>query len=187
MPAIRQIAFIVNTHKPGAVELANRLVALAQSQGCNTRLTLEYPIPDGFLRGVEACCVLGGDGTLLSVVPQAVAERVPVFGINQGTLGFLASYTAEEAETHLTGILEGHYQIDERPVLKAILPNGTYSWALNDVVLKHDQRTRLLPLEVFYNKEWVTDYFCDGIIFCAPTGSTAYNLSAGGPIVLPSV
>lgn len=187
MPALRKIAFVVHQGKPGALNLAQRLAKQVQALGAAPTIIVDYPLPYGCLAGQEACAVIGGDGTILSTVKEAVSHHVPVFGINQGSLGFLASFSAESIEARLADILKGHFKIAQRLVLEVGFADGTRLQALNDVVIKHSSLTRLLNLAVFAGNEWVTDYTADGLIFATPTGSTAYNLSAGGPIVQPDL
>ena len=187
MPALQKIAFVVHQSKPGALALAQRLTALAKTHGVITQLTTDYPLPQDFLAGQEACAVIGGDGTILSTVAEAVRHQVPTFGINQGHLGFLASLAANDAADHFADLLKGQFTITHRPIIQAEFANRQKVLALNDVVIKHSHLTRMLTLRVRSNNEWVTDYTSDGLIFSTPTGSTAYNLSAGGPIIHPEI
>ena len=187
MLPINSIAFVVNAEKKGAAKLAQTLLSQAEAAGVKTKLTDAYPITEGFLEGVEACCVIGGDGTLLSVVEEATKHQVPAFGVNQGKLGFLATYTESQIKKHFEEVLAGKYNIVARPILKCKFVNGKIAYALNDLVIKNEHATKLIPLQVLSNKHLITEYRCDGLIFAAPTGSTAYNLSAGGPIIHPSV
>jgi NAD+ kinase len=182
---MKEIAFVINGHKEGAPELAEALMKAAQKEGWNVRYTDAYPLKADFLAGVDLCCVLGGDGTLLSSVPEALRNEVPVFGVNQGNLGFLAGYSVFDATKTLLNVLRGNSITESRPVLEAHLSSGEIGFALNDVVIKHNLSNRMIRLSVSFQNEWVTDYAGDGLIFCAPTGSTAYNLSAGGPILHP--
>jgi NAD+ kinase len=185
MKEIKRLAIVINAHKPNAESLAQTLRTAAESLGVTVKHTLEYPIKQDFLKGQDACCVLGGDGTLLGVVPESIAHQVPVFGVNQGKLGFLATFTADEVMTRLERLLKGNYTIVKRSVIRCRTVDGQKALALNDAVIKSRSISRLISLQVFSDNEWVTEYFCDGLIFSTPTGSTAYNLSAGGPIVTP--
>jgi NAD+ kinase len=186
MTPLKNIAFVVNANKPGASGLANELAELARRCGGHAVLTEEHPLPEGFLDGHDACCVLGGDGTLLSTAAEATRAGVPVFGVNQGKLGFLATFSSEEAHQRLPSLLNGEYEIMTRTVLSAEFADGHSAIALNDIVIKQTESTSLINLQVHSDDELVTLYACDGLIFATPTGSTAYNLSAGGPIVYPS-
>jgi NAD+ kinase len=185
MKPIRTLAFVVNADKPGAVELAAELVRIARARGVRIRRTSHFPLPRGYLRGCDACCVIGGDGTLLSAVREAARERVPIIGVNRGSLGFLTTFSEEEARLGFDGLLNGGFRIDRRAMLECSVAGGAPSLALNDVLIKNALQTSLVHLEVFADGELVTDYVCDGLIFSTATGSTAYNLSAGGPIVHP--
>ena len=185
MNPIQSIAFVINQKKPGTRDLVDSLLQLARGRGVRTRLTDAYPLPEGHLADIDACCVIGGDGTLLGVVSEAVRNRVPVLGINLGKLGFLATFGAAEAIAQFDAILSGEYQIEERRLLECAISTGHCSLALNDVVIR-SLSANLVSLDVFSNGEHVTEYNCDGLILSTPTGSTAYNLSAGGPLVHPS-
>jgi NAD+ kinase len=185
MKPISKIALVVNAQKPGAQELGNMLTRLSADAGVESRMTTSHPLEKDFLAGMDACCVLGGDGTLLSAVPQSMLHRVPVFGINQGKLGFLATFSVEEAQWQFKQILDGEYLIEERSILQCTSAGGEIAYAFNDVVLKTPDTQRLIGLRVTCDDELVTDYWADGLIFCTSTGSTAYNLSAGGPIIHP--
>lgn len=138
-----------------------------------------------FLRGMDACCVIGGDGTILGVVPEAVEQDVPVIGINYGKLGFLTTYTQEEAEHCLEGLIMGDYELTHRSLLVCRTADGQEALALNDVVVKSAPNTGLVHLRVEKSGHFVNNFSSDGLIFSTPTGSTAYNLAAGGPIVHP--
>ncbi len=185
MPPLRSIAFVINEDKPGAQVLADELIQIARKAGVTVTSTADFPLKTGYLRGVDACCTIGGDGTLLGVVAEAAREQVPVLGINRGSLGFLTTLSAEEARTGLTSILNGDYLIAERALLECSSVDGTPRTGLNDVLIKDASNSKLVRLEVHADGDFVTDYLCDGLIFSTPTGSTAYNLSAGGPLIQP--
>ena len=154
--------------------------------GWNSTMRPGFPCQGGFLKRFDACCVIGGDGTLLGVVGEAAREQVPVIGVNRGSLGFLTTFSAEEARAHFAELLAGAYRIAERALLECSTGPGQHDLALNDVVIKDEVNSRLVRLEVLAGDELVTDYYCDGLIFSTPTGSTAYNLSAGGPLIYPT-
>ncbi len=186
MKPIRKLAFVVNEDKAGAADLARTLAVVAKQAGVKTRQTTSFPLTRGALRGVDACCVIGCDGTLLGVAREAVRERVPIIGVNRCSLGFLTTFSADEARAHFGDLLGGAYKIAQRSMLECSTGPGVHDLALNDVLIKDEINSRLVRLEVVADNELVTDYFCDGLIFSTPTGSTAYNLSAGGPLVHPS-
>jgi NAD+ kinase len=185
MTPIRRLAFVVNEQKPGARSLADDLIALARGRGVETRVSFDYPTPVDHFLDVDACCVIGGDGTLLGAAPAAALAGIPLIGVNRGTLGFLTPFTADEARDCLATLLSGDFRTTERALLECRVGEAAPVLALNDLLLKEAANSRLVRLEVFADDELVTDYLCDGLIFSTPTGSTAYNLSAGGPLIHP--
>ncbi len=186
MQPIRRLAFVINQLKAGAPELAATLMATARAAGVELTETTRIPVADDFLRGFDACCVIGGDGTLLGVVRAAAHAQVPVIGVNRGSLGFLTTFSSDEARAHFADLLAGGYRVTQRSLLDCSTGPGQHELALNDVLIKDEVNSRLVRLEVFAGDELVTDYHCDGLIFSTPTGSTAYNLSAGGPLIHPA-
>lgn len=185
MKPFGKIAFVVNEDKLGASQLARELIVTARSLGVTFKQTSRFPLPRGFLRGFDACCVIGGDGTLLGVAREAARQQVPIIGVNRGSLGFLTTFSADEARAHFGELLGGKYRIAHRSVLECCTGPNSHDLALNDVLVKNEANSRLVQLEVHADGELVTNYICDGLIFSTPTGSTAYNLSAGGPLVHP--
>ena len=185
MAPLRKIAFVVNGDKAGAAQLARELTAAARRAGVRIKRTTRLPLPRGYLRGCDACCVIGGDGTLLGVAAESARAQVPILGVNRGSLGFLTTFSAEEARARFPELLRGRFRLDRRAMLACSTGPGRHDLALNDVVVKDSVHSRLVRLEVWADGELVTDYLCDGLIFSTPTGSTAYNLSAGGPILHP--
>lgn len=186
MKPIRSLAFLTNAGKPGALGLARELVAMARAKGVRLKQTTRYPLPAGFLRGCDACCVIGGDGTLLGAVREAADQQVPIIGVNRGSLGFLTIFTPEEARQEFMELLRGRFRVDNRAMLSCSVGRGPAHLALNDILIKDELNARLVHLEVFADGDLVTDYLCDGLIFATATGSTAYNMSAGGPILHPA-
>ena len=185
MKPIRRLAFVINADKAGAPEVARQLIDLAKSVGAETIETTEFPQPDGFLDGCDACCVIGGDGTMLGVAREAARLQVPLLGVNRGSLGFLTTFTADEARAELPGILAGDYRLASRVMLACTIGGGQPDTALNDVLVKDEVNSRLVHLALYADDEFVAEYACDGLIFSTSTGSTAYNLSAGGPLIQP--
>ena len=186
MKPIRQIAFVVNDEKNGATELARELASIARRAGIKLKQTSRFTLKEGWLDGCDACCAIGGDGTLLGVAREAARAHVPIIGVNRGGLGFLTTFSADEARAQFDELLRGAFRIDQRAMLDCSIGAGSHDLALNDVLIKDEINSRLVRLEVFADDELVTYYTCDGLIFSTPTGSTAYNLSAGGPIIHPS-
>jgi NAD+ kinase len=186
MPPIRKLALALNTSKDGAVELARELAAIAAKAGVAVREMAAQPVAAGALAGQDACCVIGGDGTLLGVAREAARAQVPLIGVNRGSLGFLTTFSAEESRAHFAELLGGSYRLAHRAMLECGPAGGTRDLALNDVLIKAEDNSRLGRLEVDADGELVTEYTSDGLILSTPTGSTAYNLSAGGPIIHPA-
>lgn len=186
MPPLRQIAFVVNIRKSGAPELANELMTKARSLGVDVRESATYPLPKDFLDGCDACCVIGGDGTLLGAAPAAIEAGVPIIGVNRGSLGFLTTFAPEEARQQFDSLMRGDFQLAYRTLLACSTGPDQRGLALNDVVIKEERHSRLVRLEVLADEELVTEYTCDGLVLSTPTGSTAYTLSAGGPLVHPN-
>lgn len=141
--------------------------------------------------GLDLLVILGGDGTLLHVADQASRLEIPVVGINLGDLGFLTEVGKDERYQVLEAIVKGEFTIEKRMMLKVRLTGASgkteWQYALNDVVVSKSERGRLLELSTWADDELITTYRADGLIFSTPTGATAYNLSAGGPIVHPSL
>lgn len=187
MSPIKTITFAVNASKPGAKEAADYLAGIAECEGATATVTTDYPLPADALQGQDLCCVIGGDGTLLGVLDAALESGAAVLGVNMGKLGFLATFTEAEAANDLPALIKGSYDIAERSVICCTTQNGESIYGLNDVVLKETEGSGLIRLKVSANGNPVSEYHCDGLIFSTPTGSTAYNLSAGGPIIGPKV
>ena len=186
MKPIRRLAFAINHGKTGARELAHSLIEIARKHGVESDEMDHANLPEGSLEGFDACCVIGGDGTLLSAATEAARQGVPIIGVNRGSLGFLTTFSAEEARGSLPALLSGEYQLSHRALLECHTGTDQEDFALNDIVIKDEGHSKLVRLAVHADGEFVTDYYCDGLVFSTPTGSTAYNLSAGGPIIHPS-
>ncbi|WP_133127606.1 NAD(+) kinase [Legionella nagasakiensis] len=135
--------------------------------------------------------VVGGDGSLLSAARMAIKVNVPVIGINRGRLGFLTDISPQDIETQLAGILNGEYSEERRFLLQSLIHDQESTYfqgdALNDVVLSRGKETHLIEFDVYINNQFVSHYRADGLILSTPTGSTAYALSAGGPIMHPQL
>jgi NAD+ kinase len=144
-------------------------------------------VPDG----VQLIIVLGGDGTLLSAARAIGGRDIPLFAVNLGSLGFLTAITQDNIFPELQRMLDGEHRIGKRRMLRCELWRGetliaNYD-ALNDVVLTKAALARVIDLEVHWNEHFICNYKADGLIISTPTGSTAYSLAAGGPIIFPQV
>ncbi|MFZ4076675.1 MAG: NAD(+) kinase [Legionellaceae bacterium] len=142
-------------------------------------------LPQKSMTQGDLILVVGGDGSLLSAARLAVKANVPVLGINRGFLGFLTDILPHDIETQIAPILRGDYVEEHRFLLNMGVSPKVHGIALNDVVLSRGNETHLIAFDVHINDQFVSHYRADGLIIATPTGSTAYALSAGGPIMHP--
>ncbi|HTT65429.1 MAG TPA: NAD(+)/NADH kinase [Bryobacteraceae bacterium] len=202
-PAARTIStvgIIAKPAVPAAGDVLPKLLAWLESRGIRVRYdarTAAYAArPDGLTReevpeGCDLVIVLGGDGTLLSAARAIGGREIPLFAVNLGGLGFLTAITIDELYPELERALRGEHRIGRRKLLHAEVQRGgtvvSRYEALNDVVLTKAAIARMIDLDAFVDQQFVCAYKADGLIVSTPTGSTAYSLSAGGPIIFPSV
>ena len=152
---------------------------------------LHYTEADKIPEETECVLVLGGDGTMIQAAIDLVHSKLPILGINMGTVGFLTEVEPQNLERALDLMLQDKYTIENRIMLResSVTPTGTSSgkacYALNDVVLSKRGDCRLITIKVYINDELADIYRADGLIISTPTGSTGYNLSAGGPVMVP--
>jgi NAD+ kinase len=196
---IRRVGICVKPEQPQLADLIRALEKWLVERGIEVfpdlesgRSTEAAGLARGELAGrVELVVVLGGDGTLLAVA-RALGDRdVPILGVNLGTLGFLAEIARDEIFPTLEAVFAGRFRIEERMRLDVSVERdgrslGRYL-ALNDAVITNTALSRLVHLETRANGAEVTTYHADGLIVATPTGSTAYSLSAGGPLVYPTM
>ncbi len=180
----RKILFVVNIQKANALNIAEKLSEIARSAGMDTVISTDYPTPEACFVNVDSCCVIGGDGTILSCAKMLAKYSVPVFGINLGKLGFLATYNQEIDKDLFLLLAQGDGKIFERAMLQTSYQNKNYL-VLNDFVLKGSRVDGISKFRIYADNEFIAEYVGDGLIFATPTGCTAYNLSAGGPIIHP--
>ena len=139
----------------------------------------------------ESCDVLvtlGGDGTLISVSRRSFKYNIPIIGVYAGSLGFLADVKLSELDAFVSNLTEGNYRIDERAILEASFKENGQDvkiYALNDVVITRPSVSNMIHVETLVDSKAFNTYYGDGVIVSTPTGSTAYNLSAGGPVLFP--
>ena len=191
-----------NTDKPAFWKVLPNIVSWAKDMGIDLHITtriesqlkgqdLDYQLiesADDFSK-LDFILTLGGDGTILSLA-RAVRDRsTPILGIHLGELGFLAEVVLEDMFPRLDAVAAGDYNIQKRMVIKCIVKNGNEPqifYALNDIVVDRGKSHRLLNCELLANDDFVAKYNADGLIVATPTGSTAYSLASGGPIVMPT-
>ena len=197
--AVRRVGVAVKTSSPEAIDLGRQL--LTELERLGLEVVLESSCArlldggDGLPRAelaaaVDLLVVLGGDGTLLSATRGALGDT-PILGINMGTLGFLTEHRPEQLFPMLYATLEGRVAIEGRERLQVtVLTPGRDPMTrcvLNDAVVNKTALARMLVLSVHVNEVYVSRFKADGLIVATPTGSTAYNLSAGGPILYPTL
>jgi NAD+ kinase len=197
----RNIGIISRPRRSNLSEVAPPLLSWLQGRGIHvaydqeTASSLAEPSEGRSREQVAAASdlllVLGGDGTLLAAARVAAPRGIPILPINMGSLGFLTSFMLEELYPALEDILAGRLTISERVMLHAELQRGDKildkQTVLNEVVINKGALARMIELELSIDQDFVCRYRADGLIVASPTGSTAYSLSAGGPIVHPSV
>jgi NAD+ kinase len=142
---------------------------------------------DDLWEKIDCLLSLGGDGTMLAAARAVGSHGIPIFGINVGNLGFLTEITAQDIPIALTKIKDNDFVIEERMVLESLVGSDglTPQYSLNDLVLDNGEDSRLVKLDLFLDRQFVCSYNADGLIIATPTGSTAYNLAAGGPVLEP--
>lgn len=199
-PVPKRIGVAANLGKQEARESLLELLNLLRNHGVEVCLEREAAAATGdsgsahTLKEIgtmaDMMVVLGGDGTILRAARELEGSETPILGINLGHLGFLTSIQSDALHKTVAEILCGEYEVSERHTIQTKLlrdgkPLETHQ-ALNDAVISRGAFSRTVRLRVSIDDEWLTEYACDGMIFATATGSTAYSLSAGGPILLPS-
>lgn len=200
MNNIKAFAIWGNTEKPKFWETFPKVLEWAKKNNIQPYITTRiekkfkdnYPIINGAddFNNMDFILTIGGDGTILSAARAIQNRKVPILGIHLGDLGFMAKVTLADIFTRLDQLAEGNFTVSKHRVLEAeITHNGdtVKSYALNDVVVNNGITHRMLTCMVETDHRFIGKYKADGIIVATPTGSTAYSLSAGGPIVEPAV
>lgn len=175
---MKNFAICCNHEIPNSIQVRDKLIKILSNSGVVTKV-LDI---DGLKDGFDFVFVIGGDGTILKTARFFAKSMTPVFGINLGRLGFLSQSSEQDIEKAVQKILDGKYIVQDRIMLKS----GAYT-ALNDFVVKSCDTGRTSKFSLKINDKFVCDYMADGIIISTPTGSTAYGLSAGGPVLTPSL
>jgi NAD+ kinase len=142
----------------------------------------------GIVGKVDFMFSIGGDGTILQALTMVRDSGIPLMGINIGRLGFLSSIAKDEVLTAIDNVLDGDYQVDPRALVRLIQPKdlfGEMNYALNELTITRKDTTSLIVLHVYVDEMFLNSYWADGLIIATPTGSTAYSLSSGGPILTP--
>jgi NAD+ kinase len=204
--AIRRVGVVVKPHQHEAVQTICELISwlaarglqlvgtpeiererIEQQTGCAIEVHEREELPSR----VDMMLVLGGDGTMIATARMMGDSEVPVLGINYGHLGYLAEFRVEEMFPAIESILSGNFRLDRRVMLSVEHFRGeeklAHSRILNDVVINKAALSRIIEIEAYSNGQYINSFRADGLIVSTPTGSTAYNLSAGGPVIYPSM
>ena len=177
------VYLVLNQQKPEARRVAEEAARILEARGARVVWPQADPARDeAALAGADAVLTIGGDGTILHTARRALPHGLPILGVNLGRVGFLATCEIEEMPRKLALLAAGEFARDRRMLLQAAC-GGWRSTALNDVVLYKGRRMQTIEFAVFCDGMLVNRYRGDGVIIATPTGSTAYSLSAGGPIL----
>jgi len=206
MSSIKRIGLVLKPHQPEALETICELTQWLTARGIElvggpeierdriqkaTGCSVREVQSDKLAQEVDLVLVLGGDGTMIATARMIRDSDVPVLGVNFGGLGYLAEFRIEELHSALEAILAENYRLDKRVMLSVELLRGqesiTKNRVLNDVVINKSALARIIEIEAYFNQQFVNSFRADGLIVSTPTGSTAYNLSAGGPVIFPSM
>ena len=203
---VRRVGVLVKPNQPEALQTICRLVEWCAGRDitvaggprlqrerieADTGCAVESLSHEELVSAADLLVVLGGDGTMIGAARMVGDAETPVLGVNFGTLGYLADFTVEDMIPALELVLAGDYTIDRRLMLAATVERGgerlMRDRVLNDVVISKSALARIIEIETHVDKKFVNRFRADGLIISTPTGSTAYNLSAGGPVIYPSM
>lgn len=196
---MKKIGIICKAGRPEPPEILKELLPRLRKKGFETFLDIETALilkMEGYPRSqipslVDMVVVLGGDGTMLNVARLVCERGIPILGVNLGGLGFITEVQMSELYEEMDKVFSGECLCEERMMLTALIHRHGEKIAeytvLNDVVINKGALARIIDLETFINKAYVTTFKADGLIVSTPTGSTAYSLSAGGPVLYPTL
>ena len=190
-----KIGIVANQVKPVAKDIAEKIITYLHKLGVETvypRNIYDDNSEGDSLNNVDYIIVLGGDGTILGLVRVLGNKNIPILGVNLGSLGFIAETDPNHFIDALDSLIKGDFYISERIMLKgSVYKEGSTApkvyYSMNEFVVSKAENVRLLSIDTYINDEFLVNYKADGIIVACSTGSTAYNLSAGGPVMHPGV
>lgn len=193
--------FLIITNKEKDIDyrITNKIAAYIENAGKTAVLSSVSSALDSYRTAeipdsIDCAIVLGGDGTIIQTANDLMSHDIPILGVNLGTLGFLAEIEEQHVEQALESLFRDDYRIENRLMLEGCMRYHPMhqvndincpGYALNDIVITRKGFSRIISLGIFVNDELVDNFLGDGVIISTPTGSTAYNLSAGGPIIIP--
>lgn len=194
---MKHFMVVTNRWKDPNLEMTEEIRRYLEKAGCSVTVYADEIMAEEWKAILEqekekaaGMLVLGGDGTLLRAARDTVESKIPVLGINLGTLGYLTEVEQSNLKPALQQLVDGDYTLEERMLLSGqVIRDGQQimdTRALNDITITRNGRLQMLYFQIFVNGKLLKEYHADGIIIATPTGSTGYNLSAGGPIVEPS-
>lgn len=198
---MNSIGIVINLEKPEILKIARQIVSWLESNGkkvfvavigaANKDHSIANCSEHELSKNCECVIVLGGDGTLLHSARILAPSGIPLFGVNLGQLGFLTEIELPDLIPALESLISNRFQVEERMMIQATVQRDgkiiNHFYCLNDAVITKGAFARLIRLKAFVNNDFVDTYPADGLIIATPTGSTAYSLSAGGPLVLPNL
>lgn len=189
-----KIAIFPNLLKAQADAIAMEIVAFLHARGVETFAEEEEAtrfnsaaLDGSNLKEIDVIISLGGDGTILRICHKYKALEAPIMAINLGGFGFMADIPAKEALSSIKLLLAGRYTIEERIMMEGLSVHGDHCFAVNELVIHRSQNHCLIDLSIYVDGTYLNTFAADGVIIATPTGSTAYSLSAGGPILMPGV
>ncbi len=187
---MKHFLIYTNTYKDKDLKVTGRIREYLEDRGMRVTVKHTHSEEFRFDESIDCMLVLGGDGTVLQAVREFKEHRVPLIGVNLGTLGYMTEIEAGNLEESLDRLIEGDYGQESRMMLEAsaVFADGRTEegWALNDIVINRTGSLKIISFNVYVNGQFLNSYQADGVIVTTPTGSTGYNLSAGGPIVEPA-
>lgn len=189
---MKHFLIYTNKHKDKELRTTQDIRSYLETKGQKVSIKItsaEEKETDSIPSDVDCILVLGGDGTVLQAARETKALHIPLIGVNLGTLGYMTQIEPDQLHEALDKLIAGDYEQECRMMLngKAYFADGVTEegWALNDIVIARSGSLQIIKFNIYVNGQFLNDYSADGVIVTTPTGSTGYNLSAGGPIIEP--